>query len=113
MAAHVGEIRHGIDDVARGHAEVECAIEAMAELASGVQAAVMAQEAATRTIAVNVEEAVAASAAIHDDVAAIGETSRAAQDSVDTMRERAARLQQGAGALSGELEAFLAELRAA
>lgn len=113
IAAHVGEIRHGIDDVARGHAEVECAIEAMAELAGGVQAAVMAQEVATRTIAVNVEEAVAASAAIHDDVAAIGETSRAAQDSVDTMRARAARLQEGAGALSGELEAFLAELRAA
>ena len=113
IATHVGEIRHGIDDVARGHAEVECAIEAMAELASGVQAAVMAQEAATRTIAANVEEAVATSAAIHDDVAAIGETSRAAQNSVETMRARAARLQQGAGALSEELEAFLAELRAA
>jgi methyl-accepting chemotaxis protein len=113
IAAHVAEIRRGIDEVGAGHAQVEQAIAAMVDLAGGVQAAVVAQETATRTIARNVEEAVGASTAIRHDVEAIGETSNAASASASGMRGVAARLQQGAAALSQELQGFLAELRAA
>jgi methyl-accepting chemotaxis protein len=113
IAAHVGEIRSGIDEVAAGHAQVEQAIAAMAELAGGVRSAVFAQEAATRTIALNVDEVVDASSAIHGDVAAMSDTSRGAAENAQETRARAARLQAGAGALSRELEGFLAELRRA
>jgi methyl-accepting chemotaxis protein len=113
IAAHVAEIRRGIDEVTAGHAQVEEAITAMVDLAGGVQAAVVAQESATHTIARNVEEAVGASNAIRHDVEAIGETSSEASASASGMRGVAARLQEGAGALSHELAAFLRELRAA
>jgi len=113
IAAHVEVIRRGIDDVSTGHSQVEEAIVAMVDLAGGVQSAVVAQEAATHTIARNVEEAVGASTAIRHEVEAIGETSSAASASATGMRSVAARLQHGAAALSGELQGFLAELRAA
>jgi methyl-accepting chemotaxis protein len=113
IAAHVDEIRRGIDEVTNGHVQVEEAIAAMVDLAGGVQAAVVAQEAATRTIARNVEEAVGASTAIRNDVEAIGETSHAASISATGMGGVAARLQQGASALSEQLQGFLSELRAA
>jgi methyl-accepting chemotaxis protein len=113
IAAHVDEIRRGIDEVTLGHEQVEDAIAAMVDLAAGVQAAVVAQEDATRTIARNVEEAVGASTAIRHDVEAIGGTSRAASASASGMHGLAAKLQHGAGALSDELAAFLRELRAA
>lgn len=113
IAAHVADIRRGIDDVTSGHAQVEEAIAAMVDLAGGVQAAVLAQETATHTIARNVEEAVGASTAIRHEVEAIGETSGVASASASGMRGVAAKLQQGAAALSEELQGFLAELRAA
>ncbi|TGX50186.1 CBS domain-containing protein [Sphingomonas gei] len=113
IATHVDEIRRGIDEVTLGHEQVEDAIAAMVDLAAGVQAAVAAQEDATRTIAWNVEEAVGASTAIRHEVEAIGETSAVASASVSGMRGVAAQLQQGAAALSEELQGFLAELRAA
>ncbi|AQR75384.1 methyl-accepting chemotaxis protein [Sphingomonas sp. LM7] len=113
IAAHVDEIRRGIDDVTLGHVQVEDAIASMVDLAAGVQAAIVAQEGATRTIARNVEEAVGASTAIRNDVEAIGGTSRVASDSAGDMHALAARLHHDAGALSTELEAFLAELRRA
>jgi methyl-accepting chemotaxis protein len=113
IAAHVAEIRRGIDEVTAGHTQVEEAIAAMVDLAGGVQAAVVAQESATHMIARNVEEAVGASNAIRHDVEAIGETSGEASSSASGMRGVAAKLQEGAGALSDELAAFLRELRAA
>ena len=113
IAAHIDEIRRGIDEVALGHEQVEDAIAAMVDLAAGVQVAVVAQEDATRTIARNVEEAVGASTAIRHDVEAIGGTSRAASASASGMHGLAAKLQHGAAALSDELAAFLRELRAA
>ncbi|ATY34059.1 methyl-accepting chemotaxis protein [Sphingomonas psychrotolerans] len=113
IAAHVDEIRRGIDDVTAGHGQVEEAIAVMVDLAGGVQAAVVAQENATHMIARNVEEAVGASNAIRHDVEAIGETSGEASASAQGMRGVAAKLQQGAAELSAELRDFLAELRAA
>lgn len=113
IAAHVDEIRRGIDEVTLGHAQVEDAIAAMVDLAAGVQAAVVAQEGATRMIARNVEEAVGASTAIRNDVEAIGGTSRVASASAGDMHGLASRLQRDAGALSSELQAFLTELRSA
>ncbi|WP_404334048.1 methyl-accepting chemotaxis protein [Sphingomonas sp. MMS12-HWE2-04] len=111
IATHVEAIRRGIGEVAAEHDEVERAIAAMRTLAEGVQAAVSVQEAATQTIARNVEEAVQASTGIQQDVVVIGDTSRVASVSANDMRELAVRLQAGAGALSGQLDAFLAELR--
>lgn len=113
ITAHVGEIRHGIDEVAKGHGQVEHAIGAMASLADAVEAAVAAQEAATRTIARNVDEAVEASTGIHHDVEAIGGTSRDASENAQAMRQVASRLHAGADALSDQVGAFLAELRRA
>ena len=113
IAAHVEEIRRGIDEVTEGHEQVEGAIAAVVDLAAGVQAAVVAQEDATRTIARNVEEAVGASTAIRHEVEAIGETSEVASASVGGMRGVAAQLEQGATALSDALHDFLAQLRAA
>jgi methyl-accepting chemotaxis protein len=113
IAAHVDEIRRGIDEVTAGHGQVEAAIAAMVDLAGGVQVAVVAQETATHRIARNVEEAVGASNAIRHDVEAIGEASSAASASASGMRGVAARLHDGAAALSEELHSFLAELRAA
>jgi methyl-accepting chemotaxis protein len=113
IAAHVGEIRQSVDDVAAGHGQVERAIGAMAELAAGVQAAVAAQETATRTIARNVDEAVQASTGVQQDVEAIGGTSRAASEHAKEMRALAERLRSDAGLLSTQLETFLAELHRA
>lgn len=113
IAAHVGEIRQSVDDVAAGHEQVERAIEAMADLASGVRAAVAAQESATRTIARNVDEAVAASTGIQQDVEAIGGTSRAASHQANAMLGLADRLRADAGVLSRQLDTFLAELHRA
>jgi methyl-accepting chemotaxis protein len=113
IAERIGEIRHGIDQVALGHAEVEGAIGAMAELADGVEQAVAAQEAATRTIARNVEETVSAGAGVQHDIRAIGDMSRSASDSATEMRALAGRLQTDARMLSGQVEAFLREIRAA
>ncbi|MBO9621114.1 MAG: chemotaxis protein [Sphingomonas sp.] len=113
IAAHVGEIRQSVDDVAAGHEQVELAIGAMADLASGVRAAVDAQESATRTIARNVDEAVAASTGIQQDVEAIGGTSRAASHQANAMLSLADRLRADAGALSRQLDTFLAELHRA
>lgn len=113
IAAHVREIRQSVDDVAAGHEQVERAIGAIADLATGVQAAVAAQEGATRTIARNVGEAVEASTGIQRDVEAIGETSRAASDQAYEMHALAERLRADAGAISGQLDAFLSELHSA
>lgn len=111
IAKQIDSIRRGIDEVAAEHDEVERAIGAMRALAEGVQAAVSLQEAATRTIARNVEEAVQASAGIQQDVVVIGDTSRIASTNAQEMRSLAVQLQSGAGALSGQLDAFLDEIR--
>jgi methyl-accepting chemotaxis protein len=113
ITAHVREIRSGIDDVAAGHSRVEQAIGAMATLADAVEAAVQAQEAATRTIAHNVDEAVQASTGIQRDVETIGGTSRDASGHAQAMRQVAVRLHGGADRLSDEVHAFLGELRRA
>lgn len=113
IAAHVGDIRHGIDAVAQGHEQVERAIEAMVALASGVRTSVSVQEVATRTIAMNVEEAMQASTGVQRDVEVIGGTSSDALQSASAMQSLAERLRDGAEALSGQLDGFLAELRAA
>jgi methyl-accepting chemotaxis protein len=113
ITAHVHEIRQGIDDVAQGHAEVEQAIGAMATLSDSVERAVTAQEAATRTISRNVDEAVEASTDIQRDVEAMGGTSRDASTHAHAIRTAAARLHDGADALSVQMRAFLGELRQA
>lgn len=110
IAAHVNEIRQNADHVAAGHEQIERAIDAMANLATGVRGAVAAQEAATHTIARNVGEAVQASTGVQQDVEAIGATSRAASHQAHDMRLRADRLRGDASALSIQLEIFLAEL---
>jgi methyl-accepting chemotaxis protein len=111
ITAHVEEVRRGVDAVAKVNAEVEGAIAAMAGLAASVRSSVGAQEAATRRIARNVDEAVEAGAAIRHDVEAIGDNARAASAGADHTRARAAQLQAGAATLAQELEQFLAELR--
>jgi methyl-accepting chemotaxis protein len=113
ITAHVREIRGGIDEVAAGHGRVEQAIGAMSTLADAVESAVAAQEYATRTIARNVGEAVQASTFIQRDIETIGGTSRDASEQARAMREVAGRLHDGADALSGQVHAFLAELRVA
>lgn len=111
IAAHVAEIRGGIDEVVRGHEEVERAIDAMAALAVGVQSAVTEQQAATDMIARNVEEAEAASHGIGEDVEAIGGTSRAALDNARAIEALAGRLRSAATSLSTEFDGFRAALR--
>ncbi|MBO9714653.1 methyl-accepting chemotaxis protein [Sphingomonas sp.] len=111
ITAHVTEIRGGIGDVAEGHAGVEQAIGTMVGLAHQVQAAVAAQESATRLIARNVGEAVDAGSAIQRDVEAIGGTSREAEDSAREMRALAQRLHADSSALSREVGSFLATIR--
>lgn len=113
ITAHVREIRAGIEDVAAGHSRVEQAIGAMTGLADSVEAAVQAQEAATRTIALNVDEAVQASTGIQRDVETIGGTSRDASGHAEAMRQVAVRLHGGADRLSDEVHAFLSALRRA
>ncbi|WP_188055898.1 MULTISPECIES: methyl-accepting chemotaxis protein [unclassified Sphingosinithalassobacter] len=113
ITAHVREIRHGIDEVAAGQESVERAIATMAALAGDVQGAVGVQENATRTIALNVDEVVEATNAIHRDVEAIGGTSRAASDSAHEMQELADRLLVDASQLSHQVAAFLDEIREA
>ncbi len=113
ITAHVREIRGGIDEVAAGHERVEQAIGAMATLADAVESAVARQEDATRTIARNVDEAVHASTGIQRDIEAIGGTSLDASHQARAMRDVACRLHDGADALSGQVHAFLAELRVA
>ncbi|MBO9528202.1 MAG: hypothetical protein J7517_19145, partial [Sphingobium yanoikuyae] len=76
-------------------------------------AAVRTQEAATRTIAHNVGEAVDASTGIQHDVEAIGGTSRGASSSAHEMRTLAQRLQGDAGQLSEQVGAFLDVMRTA
>lgn len=110
IAAHVHEIRQNADQVAEGHEQIERAIEVMADLATGVRAAVAAQERATHTIARNVGEAVQASTGVQQDVEAIGATSLAASHQAHDMRALADRLRADASALSIQLEIFLAEL---
>lgn len=113
ITAHVREIRSGIDEVAAGHGRVEQAIGAMATLADAVESAVSAQEAATRTIAWNVDEAVQASNGIQRDVEQIGGTSLDASHQAQAMQRVAVRLHSGADALSDQVHAFLGELRCA
>lgn len=113
ITAHVRDICAGIEEVAQGHAQIEQAIDAMAMLATTVQSAVGAQQAATHTIASNVADAVDASTGIRHDVEAIGDTSRTAAVSAEEMRALAKRLQSGAGALSNQVDAFLDEVRGA
>lgn len=111
ITAHVRQISHGIDEVAAGQAHVERAIDAMARLAHDVQQAVVAQEDATRLVARNVGEAVDASAAIHRDVAAIGNSSRAAAGTAEDMRVLSQRLRADADMLVEQVDGFLEEIR--
>ena len=71
------------------------------------------EEAATRTIALNVDEAVQASTGIQRDVETIGGTSRDASGHAEAMRQVAVRLHGGADRLSDEVHAFLSALRRA
>lgn len=113
IAAHVADIRHGIDAVALGHAEVESIIGAMLRLAGGVRGAVAEQEEATSRIARNVDETLQAATAIRHDVEAIGGASRATAEGATAMRTMAEQLREGAVALSGAFDAFVAELHRA
>ncbi|MGK6320930.1 methyl-accepting chemotaxis protein [Sphingomonas sp. DT-204] len=113
ITAQVDSIRQAIAEVVDGHAGIEGAIGAIAALSTDIESAVGAQESATRTIARNVDEAVEASHGIRDDVEAIGGSARAAADSAREMASFAGRLQDAARAMSGEVELFLAEVRAA
>lgn len=112
VAAHVGDIRSGIEDVAQGHGQVERAIGSMASVAARVRSAVEAQEAVTRGIAHNVAEAVEAGEDIRIEVEAIGGSSQNASASARDMAGVAQRLQGEAEALSSQVGGFLAELRA-
>ena len=113
ITAHVREIRHGIEEVAGGHVEIEGAIEAIAALSNEIEGAVGTQEAATRLIARNVGEAVDASTGIQHDVEAIGGSSRAASDSAHDMSSLAHRLHTGSAELSEQVQAFLEVMRTA
>ncbi len=113
ITAHVDSIRNAIDAVIVGHAEVEGAIVAIAGLSSAIEAAVGTQEIATRTIAVNVEEAVEASDGICSDVEAIASGASAASGSAIEMGSFASRLYDATRAMSHEVSGFLAEVRAA
>lgn len=110
--AHVRGIRRAVDEVAGGNAEVEAAIQAIAQLSTGIESAVGAQQLATRAIARNVDEAADASARVHQDIEAIGGTASAASESAVGMQSLATRLLGDAETLSGQVDRFLEDVRA-
>lgn len=113
VAAHVGDIHSGIEDVAHGHDRVALAIGAMATMAASVRSAVEAQEVATRGIARNVAEAVEAGRGIREEVEAIGGSSRHASENARDMAAVAQRLRADAELLSNHVGSFLEEVRTA
>lgn len=111
ITTHVRDIRAGIDEVVEGHAQIETAIGAIAQLAEEIRAAVGGQTEATRRVARNVEEAVEAGTSIQHDVETIGASSRLATERAQALNALAHRLSEGATSLAGEVASFLGEIR--
>lgn len=113
VGAQVIGVRELVDRVTANHARVEQAIQGIAGLSSNIERAVAAQHNATRSIAVNVNESVAGTRGVRQDIEQVGDTAEAASRNAAAIADLAAGLLDGAEALSDGVDRFLADIRAA
>lgn len=113
VGAQVGGVRDLVDRVTANHARVEQAIQGIAGLSSNIDRAVAAQHSATRSIAINVNESVAGTYGVRQDIGQVGDTAEAASRNAAAIADLAVGLLGGAEALSDGVDRFLADIRAA
>lgn len=113
ITSEVAAVREGVATVAGDYVLMEEAITSVADRSSEIDQAVSREIDTTRLIATSVTEASEASKLIEESVSAIVQSVRSASSAARELDTMANQLRSGATALSGEVAAFLDELRAA
>lgn len=113
IGTKVADVRAVVDRVAINHGRVEQAITGIAGLSASVEHAVRAQHHGTHSIARNVNDSVAATHGVQDDIERVRASAQAASGSAHTIADLSTALLTGAEALSAGIDRFLVEVRAA
>ncbi|WP_333571275.1 methyl-accepting chemotaxis protein [Sphingomonas sp.] len=118
QAAHsigtkVAGVRAVVDRVTANHGKVEQAISGIAGLSASIERAVHAQHHATHSIARNVNESVAGTRGVQDDIESVRASAHAAAGNAHAIADLSTALLGEAEALSEGVDRFLLEVRAA
>ena len=112
IAAQIGDIQSVTGDTVTAIGEIVTAIERIDTVTTDIAAAVDAQAEATRHIARHAQSAVTGTGEVHDNIAGVDRTARETGDAADQVLSAAETLDTLSATLTGEVETFLAQVRA-
>jgi methyl-accepting chemotaxis protein len=113
IGAQIGQVQEATADAVAAIGGIAATIRSISAIAAGIAAAVVEQGAGTREIARNVAETAQAAAAVTDRIGGVGRSATQTGQSAAEVLGAARELARRADGLSGDVERFAAEVRAA